>query len=76
VEGKIRGWLYKNEKENLYKVIGMLLSRREIRGDLYKRRWEIYTSCIVYDLLLGGYGVTCIKMQEKFIQAVSYMVYY
>ncbi len=24
---------------------------------------EIYTSHIVYGLLLGGYGVTCIKMQ-------------
>ncbi len=37
MEGKIRGWLYKNKKENLYKVIGMLLSRREIRGWLYKK---------------------------------------
>ncbi len=64
---KLQSWLlgglYKNIEENLYKLYRIWFIIRRLRCGLYKNAIEIYTSYIVYGLLLGGYGVACIKMQ-------------
>ena len=52
--------------ESLYKLIvsGLLLMSYRVGcwETCIKMQIEIYTSYIVYGLLLGGYGVTCIKI--------------